>query len=238
MVTRRNWANELAGAVTGIMPRRLGAAIREDEITPEDVRLDALEKHDISVEQVHTATEWFGERMEDLFEKWEDAHEDYEEHRDLAKEAEGPRRTKLKIVGEDLTHEAEELHQEFLDVAAKWQFFRRVERHIESEIERHQFEEETNQVISDVDEFIGDLAEEMQETQRDEQRAVSRAKEALTGVEECNRMTPETDRIEEDIAEEELSDTELGVATGYGEDLLEDDDEDEEYRIDAGGETT
>jgi len=237
MVINREWVDTVAARLLNVSPRQLDESLEEESVNEVKFEIDVLQKHGISFNQIHDATEWLRDRREDYRKQWEDAESEYQGVRDRAEEATGPKRDDLIVVAEEKRRDAEDRRRQWERVSSRFQFFRRIERQVENKLEKRRFQEETDEVMSNMDEVMQDLAEEFHDERRSEDKVVSNVEQRLEDIESVDHMTPDTSRVREDIAEQELADTELGVGTGYGEDLLEEDREEEEYQVDTGGET-
>jgi len=234
MVAKRAWINTFIARLLDAAPDTVEHGLPEEHV---EVNLDVLREHDVSVEQVRSATEWLRERREEYRDRWEKAESEYERVLDRAKQAEGPERDDLIIEAEEKRKNAEERRRQWEQVSARFQLFRRVERRIDNELEKRRFQQETDAVMEDMDTVMRSLAEALQDRRRAEDEVATSVEQRLEEMEETDHQTPDTSRVREEIAEEELAETELGVNTDYGEALLEDEDDDEEFQIETGGET-
>jgi hypothetical protein len=241
MVTMRNWIDRFIERFLNITPKTVEHGRAEEvvedveETTPD---LDVLAEHGVSVEQVRNATQWLRNRREEYLNQWKEAESEYERIRDRAREAEGPKKDDLLVEAEDKLESAEDRRRQWEQVAARFQLFRQVERHIDRELEKKRFETETGEIMENLGGVMESLAEELEGRRRAEDEVATSVEQNLEKMKETGHQKPDVSRAREDMAEERLSNTELGVGTGYGEDLLEDEDEDdEEFRVETGGDT-
>jgi hypothetical protein len=232
----RNWIDQFIGQLLSIKPRNVNTQLEEEAIEEAELQLEVLEEHDVSVEQIRKATEWLRERRDEYLDRWEAAESEYEKVRERAKEAEGPERDDLIVDAEEKRRDAEDRRRQWEQVSARFQVFRRVERQIDNEIEKRRFEQETDAVMEDMDEVMEAIAEQVQSRRREEDNVSSEVKQHLSEVEETAHQKPETSHVREELAEERLVDSELGVGTDYGEDILDDDEDEKEFEVESGGE--
>lgn len=234
MVTMRAWIDDIVVQFLDTAPDTVEHDLPEEAV---DVDLDVLREHDVSVEQVRTATEWLRQRREEYLDRWEKAESEYERARDRAKQAEGPKRNELFIEAEEKREDAEDRRRQWEQVSARFQLFRRIERRVDNEIEEQRFQQETDAIMEDMDDVMQSLAEDLQNRRRADKEVATSVEQHLEEMGETAYQTPDTSRVREEIAEEELAETELGVGTGYGEEIAEDENDEEEFRVDASGDT-